>query len=327
MTESLNEINRLLYTVAQLSSGRRGAPESAVVNICKSVVYDLGVRDHTQTIDLGSRLGLVTRSQGRVEMTPIGIQVAALNSDLRYEMNPRQKDIIVRECILGGPYVSETTGIIRQFKRAYKSRTYLWTSSDDPPLDGDPSYIGLLGQTGLLERNGRRLRVAPPYVRLVAQLLGSEAKTMTLAQLATKLKAASEIGEIAEEIAFKFEKERLSRNGHTIESECVELRSELDVGAGYDIASFNGRNNKLVFDRFIEVKGSAGDHVEFYWSRNEVEKAKDLGKRYWIYFVGGVNRETRKSKREPALIRSPYPKIFKGSEYDVTTEQYWVSMK
>jgi len=42
--------------------------------------------------------------------------------------------------------------------------------------------------------------------------------------------------------------------------------------------------NHLIY-RFIEVKAVNIEYPRFYWSRNEVQKAKMFGIQYWLYLI------------------------------------------
>lgn len=46
------------------------------------------------------------------------------------------------------------------------------------------------------------------------------------------------------------------------------------ANAGYDIESFQNLDS-IIIDRFIEVK-SFENKIQFYWSKNELEKAKEI---------------------------------------------------
>jgi hypothetical protein len=104
----------------------------------------------------------------------------------------------------------------------------------------------------------------------------------------------------------QWEKRRLKSNGHRIEAACVNRISKRRVNAGYDIESFDGASNLLAHDRFIEVKGSGKPTVRFVWTPNEMHRAIALGAKYWIYFVGGIQRKKRIATREPVMLRDPH---------------------
>lgn len=116
------------------------------------------------------------------------------------------------------------------------------------------------------------------------------------------------IGETAEKLTIESERERLISEGRDDLAMIIHQVSDVDVGAGYDIISFDGKNSVYVHDRFIEVKGTSGDSDIFYWSKNEIDVAKKLGNRYWIYFwkYVGVSNKTAELKK----INNPYDKFW-----------------
>ncbi len=85
--------------------------------------------------------------------------------------------------------------------------------------------------------------------------------------------------------------------------------SKEKTDAGYDIASFSGEKISLIFDRFIEVKATTGNYPMFYWSENEIEKAKIIGEQYFIYLWINFGKP---NQRLLTPIRNPYEKIWKS---------------
>jgi len=125
------------------------------------------------------------------------------------------------------------------------------------------------------------------------------------------------LADLAETFVVEFEKFRLAGAGHKLESGCVQRISKHRVNAGYDINSFDGVSKNLNHDRFIEVKGSGKPTVHFFWSQNEMQKAARLGDKYWIYFVGGIERKKRLLPREPVMIQNPHAHLKSDSRFQV----------
>jgi hypothetical protein len=59
--------------------------------------------------------------------------------------------------------------------------------------------------------------------------------------------------------------------------------SHIDVSAGYDIASLKDQGSSII-DKFIEVKSYSGSPY-FYWSKNEIEVAKQERDNYFLYLI------------------------------------------
>ena len=104
----------------------------------------------------------------------------------------------------------------------------------------------------------------------------------------------------------EYERERLRNKNCLAEADALQRVSEVDVCAGYDVASFDGRSKEFAFDRFIEVKSTTGTDLVFVWSRNEIATAGHLGGRYWLYlltrFGGGYQSPKLTTVQNPARI-------------------------
>lgn len=326
MIDSLNEINRLLVAIINLSHGSKGALEKSVIRFCKDIVIEGRFPDHRSTINFSIEIGIVVRSGNRLQLTELGKDLLKLNQKFEYELNEQQKDFLAKRCFLAGKTSSQVTEILKQLVPAYSSGTYRWSPVDNAPLSADPSVVEMMRQTGLLRSIDGTLEVEHRYVALVRDLLKPPG-LITTEELVLQLKNQEIIGRIAEDIVLHFEKKRLQDMKCFAEAECIQKISDLNVGAGYDIASFDGQNMDLVHDRFIEVKGATGPYVYFYWTKNEMEQAKVLGSKYWIYFVGEIDKESKTSKAQPILIRDPAKNILQNNEFKIECKQFSVSRK
>ena len=92
----------------------------------------------------------------------------------------------------------------------------------------------------------------------------------------------------------------------------IQRISTVDVAAGYDILSFNGKRSSYEHDRSDRGKGHKGQRrCTFFWSEGEIEAAKRFGNTYWIYFwrnVGNKGRETLE------MINDPYDRFWRQSD-------------
>lgn len=132
-------------------------------------------------------------------------------------------------------------------------------------------------------------------------------KPITLNALKAKLQRNETLGAEAEDWVLNFEKRRLAR--HMLVDQIKRVSDE-DVAAGFDIVSFSRLEN-LTYDRFIEVK-SYSDQPHFFWSKNEIKKAKELAENYVLILVD------RKRMEEPSYfateISDPYRALFLTDE-------------
>ena len=123
-----------------------------------------------------------------------------------------------------------------------------------------------------------------------------------------------------------YEKIRLKELGCIEESKKVESLAKNFANAGYDVKSFNSNTEDLEHNRFIEVKSSVNKKFDFHWSNNEVNTAKELHSKYWLYFVPEINTETRKTKAKIERIQNPYKRIFENSSYSKKIEGYHIQI-
>jgi len=103
-------------------------------------------------------------------------------------------------------------------------------------------------------------------------------------ELAFILKKKDDLGKAAELEVLRYEQERLE--GHPELLAKIEHVALDDVMVGYDILSWEAEHQKgKAVPRYVEVKAVSKTNSGFYWSRNEVEKAKKLAGRYYLYLL------------------------------------------
>ena len=109
-------------------------------------------------------------------------------------------------------------------------------------------------------------------------------KKLSPKELAFILKKKDDLGKAAELKVLRYEQERLA--GHPELLTKIDHVALDDVMAGYDILSWETEHQKgKAVPRYIEVKAVRKTDSRFYWSRNEVEKAKELAGRYYLYLL------------------------------------------
>lgn len=82
--------------------------------------------------------------------------------------------------------------------------------------------------------------------------------------------ARKKTGTLGERFILRYEKHRLRKEGLHNLVDKIEQISKTDIGAGYDILSFNSDGSR----RYIEVKTRVGRGLTFEWSTNEMNVAK-----------------------------------------------------
>jgi len=323
LIDSLNEINRLLITIKELSQSDRGALKSSVIAFCQNRVIEGKFPNHNETIVFSGLTGLIEQLDGRLKITALGQKVLESNPLKTYELNDLQKDLLVRSLFLDGPMKSSVLEILRKFTPAYSSKTFEWSNIDNSPLEGQLELLELLKQSGLLFGDNSKILVDSKYVDLVKELL-KKPGVVSPEELFKRLKNAEVCGSVAETLMLSFEVERLRNINCMTEAECIQKISDLDASAGYDIASFDGQSATLVPNRFIEVKGSRGNEISFYWTRNEVRQAEIMRSKYWLYFVPGIDLVQKTTSFKPILIQDPFETILHNSDFEVDCMDFFV---
>jgi len=121
-------------------------------------------------------------------------------------------------------------------------------------------------------------------------------------------------GLIAEEYVLDFEKIRLTQSGFDNIAGLVKRVSIQDVTAGYDILSADGNSEGIFPDRYIEVKGTTGNKISFFITKNEMEISRRMSKKYWIYCVLNINTE---QNRKIIMMKDPFRSVFNSKKFKV----------
>lgn len=123
-------------------------------------------------------------------------------------------------------------------------------------------------------------------------------------------------GKEGEAFVLEYEKFRLASH---INVNLIEIISEYDVAAGYDIVSYEDINS-IGYDRFIEVKSFSGA-LSFHWSRNEIDVARIKKDSYFLYLVD--REKITKVGYSPTVIQNPYKVIMESqSGWDKRVDSY-----
>ena len=100
------------------------------------------------------------------------------------------------------------------------------------------------------------------------------------------------IGDIGEEIALTFEKNRLTQLGRQDLAEKVEhVAKTKGDGLGYDILSYDIINDAII-EKYIEVKATTGNNTKpFDISSNEVDVSELYPDQYYIYRIFNIHNQ------------------------------------
>jgi len=151
---------------------------------------------------------------------------------------------------------------------------------------------------------------------------------LTLQQLEESQKRQKIRGDKAEMFVLDIELRRLKSHPH---SNAIKRISETNVDAGFDIQSFESFLSKKI-DRFIEVKSFVGQ-PGFYWSTNEIKKAREKGSTYSLVIVNSEKIDDE--NYEPIEIRNPfvvfqmekYINIDTSASFDIVATNFYITNK
>ncbi|MCB4761984.1 MAG: DUF3883 domain-containing protein [Sulfurovum sp.] len=140
-------------------------------------------------------------------------------------------------------------------------------------------------------------------------------KIMGIEELKKQLKQQELNGEEAEKYVLSYEKSRL--NG----KDGIEWIAPYDSAAGFDILSYHDQDDDEN-NRFIEVKSYIGIKPYFYWTKNEMKKAKDRGYDYVIYLV--CRERMNDDTYHPIIIHNPFSNILESEEWSKEVDKYYI---
>lgn len=103
----------------------------------------------------------------------------------------------------------------------------------------------------------------------------------------------------------------------------IEQISIINSSAGYDIVSIMDKDS-ITIDKFIEVKSySSSKNNHFYWSKNEVEVAKQKKDNYFLYLV---DRDyIHEGEYYPRIIQNPYDNVFEKYNRDCQSWKFYLN--
>jgi len=319
----LNELNRVLIAVRELDVQGQGCSVNSVTKLCSSFVFGGRPVDHARTLRLCCYAGLLSVKKRIVALTQLGNEFLNLNPKFLYEINDFQKFFLAQKIVFKGPWDSRARDLFLSFSPNYYEITYELSLIDNPPALRHNSIIQILKTLNVLVESDFKLVVTPGYVAFVNQLL-ADRRGISEKQLDQALLANRQLSTQAEEAVLQFERKRLRGLGRNAEAELVRKISQLNIGAGYDIESFDGDKPLFDYDRFIEVKASQGSELHFFWSANERRVAEEKGGNYWIYFVSSFRRGNS-DKIVPIMIRNPAKQLSLIKQVNVGIATYIIT--
>lgn len=263
---------------------------------------------------------------GTVSLAPSGRKLAKAQGSCSPGLSRDAKDFLVRSvflCTDSGPLCCG------EFVSAFSVDLQRQTFSLARPADSSclhDYWVKCLSAIGLLIVETSKILIVDRYLDSVNQLL-RELRSESPATLPDVGNKRIQVGDLAEDLAVTYEKERLERNGYPELTPLVGRVSAVDNSAGYDIRSFRGAGPLPEKEIYIEVKGTALQVVDFVWTRNERFVATKTGRDYWLYLFSHVDLK-RKTARGPLRIRDPIHRLEKmGFRMEPVDVRVWTTCR
>lgn len=152
-------------------------------------------------------------------------------------------------------------------------------------------------------------RVEPRLVPKVEEAISRARKAISAEQFAQVLASQERLGAEAELGVLKYEQARLKNHSSLVES--IEHTARINVGAGYDILSWEEPDPESSNSerRHIEVKAVSPKDYRFMWTNNEIEQASKLQDKYYLYLVPVIG-PNEFDIENVEIIRDPYKNVF-----------------
>ena len=316
MPPLLSDMFEILHTVKLYMENGPASRKYVKDTFNDSPIRQARIPSYGEIEVLCSKLGLLSVRPSKISLTQLGERV--LKYADRDEFGEEFRETFISDVI----FSSEMEKMHSALSKFYVGQdSILWYPKEEIyDLLAFPEIMPVLYEIGLLEKKNNTVEINPKYMRL---MYGQ--KKITQKQLENQLLNQRTVGEIGEEIVLDFETNRLKREGYLTEASKVNRISTEFANAGYDIESFAKSRDGRIHRIYIEVKGSVGTDVDFYWSANEVKKSKEHGTDYWLYFVPDIDIRTRQSSGDLVRIQNPHKTICSDPSFKTTVEKYHVT--
>ena len=305
MQEELRRCNYLgelssIYSFAKIVIDDEPTDFSSIVSI-SSLHTSINVKIKP-CLQFFCEMGFLSEEEGFYVGTPLGIVVVNNGFDLFVQKLSFQtlEYLISNQLISPDAIVYDRQGLFCKIKRAGFS------------LKAAVMRNFLLDSKAIVEKDYQYYDVSDGYEAFFEEKVKHHHRRLTLEQLMEQHKRQEEQGRKAEEFVLEFEKRRLLWSDNAGR---VKQISDFDVGAGYDIISFESPVS-TTYDRFIEVK-SYSSSQSFFWSSNEMKVAHELKDKYYLYLVDMDQYQLQ--GYEPAIFQDPRNTILNSEEWFVDT--------
>jgi hypothetical protein len=279
--------------------------------------YLRGALNFAETVDFLEYIGLTKIRRNRIIPEP------RFRLFLERFKKEKTQEQLVKDFILNNLIIRKTqlTSYLEDFLFQFQLEGERWifapTSFERLKHSGLRNLLMDLGFI-YLDSNERRYIISDDYLAIYLQFRQSH--KLSPDEFSLVQNKREEIGRAAELVIMQYEKERLYKYQNLVEK--IEHTAKKDVLAGYDIKSFDGKfgKNNNPLPRYIEVKAVSVSDYRFYWTRNEIEKAKLCEQSYYLYLLP-VMGERKFDLNSLKIIKNPYMNVYRNKKSWIRAEE------
>lgn len=322
-TSTINFFNKVLISLEALCPDGDFCSVTTLVNQCRSIVTGARRADYHIVLEQCREAGLVQVKGARARISSLGVKFLSANNERYFEITEAQKQLVAERIVFKGRWNHKSRELFDYFLLDQKSEQYEFSKIDESLPTSLIEMVQLFKHLGILDESEFVIIVKRAYSQLVYELT-ADSKALAELELERILAENRKLGAKAENAVVEFEKRRLRKLGRNIQAELVKRISTVNVGAGYDVESFDGVSDEVFPNRFIEVKATRGYQLRFYWTRNEKDVASKKKKQYWIYAMVEF-KEDKPNECLPIVIQDPNRKIPKHSSLSMEAHTFLIT--
>jgi len=263
-----------------------------------------------ETMEFLSKISCINKKKNRIVLTP------EYKSEIKKFIEFPNKEEIIRKYVLKKFIVKKNhfSTYIFDFLTLFQFKTNKYEFS--PTRHQRLKYSGLRNLLISLDfikayPDKRTFFISEEYRHIYEEIITP--KSLSLDEFLKIVQKRNKLGSAAELEALKYEKNRLSRYPLLVDK--IEHVSPKNVGAGYDIKSYDKSLDESgqPIPRYIEVKAVSSINYDFYWSKNEIDKARDFRQNYYLYLIPTLGNG-RFDIGNILIIRDAYLNVYKNKE-------------
>jgi hypothetical protein len=323
---SPSELNRLLIYLHDFSDH---STLKRLEQAIKEQAFQAGPVSFNDLLNLALHFRLIRVHEDSVSVASLGSTFLNENPEKQYYLTESQKHLLVYSILLGRTPISKQFEIILG-DFSFNQKTQRYESSNQAP-SGRLTGLGIrlfCSALGFLDNDSDSgiLFLDPIFNTQIARRIRIFRHAEWDGQEPSE--EVIERSKHAEELIYSDEISRLKSTGYPELSRRVQLVSDYNSAAGYDIQSYEGLGSRPdVPDRFIEVKSSIQKKCIFIVTRNELKKAREFRSQYRIVFVGDHDIGKQLSDCYVKTIIDPVPEILNPQKFDIDASKLRVTEK